>query len=98
MALRRIALVTGAAQGIGRAIALRLGIDGYDIAITDLETQKDKLELTRQEIESGRRRCITLYGDVSVETSVVHMIEKTVQDLGGLDVVKHGNIFSCGVV
>lgn len=40
----RIAIVTGAAQGIGRSIALRLAADGLDVAINDLPRQLTQLE------------------------------------------------------
>ena len=82
-----VALVTGASQGIGRAIALRLAGDGFDVAINDLPSAKDNLESLSQElIGKGRRTCIVA-GDVSVETVVQSMVSTVVEKLGELNVV-----------
>ena len=82
-----VALVTGAAQGIGRAIALRLADDGFDVAINDLPSTKDNLESLSQElISKGRRTCIVA-GDVSVEADVQNMVSTVVEKLGELNVV-----------
>ncbi|RDB31129.1 Diacetyl reductase [(S)-acetoin forming] [Hypsizygus marmoreus] len=82
-----VALVTGASQGIGRAIALRLAKDGFDIAINDIPSSKAKLESLSKEItEKGRKVC-TAVGDVSSEDAVKNMISTVVKDLGGLDVL-----------
>jgi len=82
-----VALVTGASQGIGRAIALRLADDGFDVAINDLPSVKDNLESLSQElISKGRRTCIVM-ADVSVEAEVQNMVSAVVERLGELDVV-----------
>ncbi|KAF9466485.1 NAD-binding protein [Collybia nuda] len=82
-----IALVTGAAQGIGRAISLRLADDGFDVVISDLEAQSSKLEILASEIRAKGRTSLVLFADVSSEEDVEKMVEKTVSELGGLDVM-----------
>ena len=47
-----VAHVTGAARGIGKAIALRLAQDGHDVAVSDLPSMKDELDVTRKGIEA----------------------------------------------
>ncbi|MGK5032882.1 SDR family NAD(P)-dependent oxidoreductase [Janthinobacterium sp. MDT1-19] len=59
----KVALVTGAAQGIGKAIALRLAKDGADIALVDLN--QDKLDLAAAEVRALGRRAVTVIADVS---------------------------------
>jgi len=83
-----VALVTGSSQGIGRAIALRLADDGFDVAINDLPPAKDNLESLSQElISKGRRTCIVT-GDVSIEAEVQSMVSTVVEQLGELNVVR----------
>ncbi|KAK0439419.1 acetoin reductase family protein [Armillaria borealis] len=82
-----VAIVTGAGQGIGRAIALRLADDGFDVAINDLPRKSEALELLSAEISAkGRRSCI-IPADVSVEEEVEIMVTKVVTELGRLDVM-----------
>lgn len=82
-----IALVTGSAQGIGRAIALRLADDGFDVGLNDLSSKREKLEAVQAEIIQKGRRSTVVAADVSVEAEVQTMVEGTVRDLGGLDVM-----------
>uniref|UniRef100_A0A0W0FFY6 Putative NAD(P)-binding protein n=1 Tax=Moniliophthora roreri TaxID=221103 RepID=A0A0W0FFY6_MONRR len=82
-----VVIITGSAQGIGRAIALRLASDGYDIAVNDIAPQKEHLESLKSEIESKGRKSIVVIADVSKEEEVQKMVDTTVKELGGLDVM-----------
>lgn len=96
----RVALVTGAAQGIGRGIALRLAQDGYLVAACDLPSNLQKLKELERDIKNnlrggveegineGEKRFVSLIGDVSKEEEVKRMVEKCVEALGSLDVVR----------
>ncbi|RDB20285.1 Diacetyl reductase [(S)-acetoin forming] [Hypsizygus marmoreus] len=83
-----VAFVTGAAAGIGRAIALRLADDGYELAVNDLLRSKDALDqLTHEIFEKHGKKVESVIGDVSVESEVEAMIACVVEDLGGLDIM-----------
>jgi NAD(P)-dependent dehydrogenase (short-subunit alcohol dehydrogenase family) len=84
---RKVAIVTGAAQGIGRAIALRLADDGFDVVVNDIFSQKAALDPLVSEIQSKSRRSLAVVADVSVEGDVKAMISNVVEVLGGVDVV-----------
>jgi NAD(P)-dependent dehydrogenase (short-subunit alcohol dehydrogenase family) len=78
----RVALVTGAARGIGRAIALRLAEEGAAVAVADLDA--DGARKVAGEL-SGRS--LALSGDVSQERDANALIDRAVAELGGLDVL-----------
>ena len=83
-----VAIVTGCAQGIGRAIAMRLASDGYDLALFDIPVQNSKLEELQSVIPTRYGvKVISVMGSVSVEKDVEALVKETVDKLGGLDVV-----------
>ena len=92
-----VALVTGAAQGIGRAIAIRLARDGFSLALNDLPVKKDALEDLAAELQRGGasegpyhpRTCIVT-ADLTKEDDVKNMVDNAVGSLGSLDVVSSG--------
>lgn len=78
-------LVTGASQGIGRGIALRLAKDGANIALVDIKA--DKLEDVRKEVEVLGVKATTFVADVSKRDDVYAAVEHAEQKLGGFDVI-----------
>ena len=82
-----VALVTGASQGIGRATALRLASDGFDVAVNDVPAREAMLGIVAKEISSLGRRVHCVFADVSSEKQVETMVSDVVNKFGGLDVV-----------
>ncbi|KAG8683589.1 hypothetical protein FRC08_014198, partial [Ceratobasidium sp. 394] len=85
--MTRVAIVTGAAQGIGRAVALRLAADGVDVSVNDIPQKQDVLLELVKEIEAKGRKSIAVTGDVSKESEVKNMVAQTVEKLGGVDIM-----------
>ncbi|HOR69500.1 MAG TPA: SDR family NAD(P)-dependent oxidoreductase [bacterium] len=82
---RKTALITGAGQGIGRGIAVRLARDGYNIAIADINL--NNLAEAAQEISALGVRVLKIEADVSNVHDVQHMIQATVDEFDSLDVL-----------
>src|SRR5690606_29482714 len=82
----RRALITGGASGIGRATAVAFAKEGADVAITYLE-EDDDARRTAGLVEAAGRRCVTFGGDMAEERHCREIVEHTVRDLGGLDVL-----------
>lgn len=78
-------LVTGASQGIGRGIALRLAQDGANLALVDIKA--DKLERVAREIEALGRKATTFDADVSNRDEVYAAVDHAEKALGGFDVM-----------
>ncbi|MBK5436840.1 acetoin reductase [Pseudomonas sp. TH32] len=81
----KVALVTGAGQGIGRAIALRLARDGADIALVDINSAK--IEAVAAEVVALGRKASVFVADVSQLEQVVAAVEHAHQTLGGFDII-----------
>ncbi len=82
----RAAFVTGAQQGIGRAIAVEFAAAGADVALNYLD-DRAAAEAVAAEIEALGRRAVLLQGDVSVVAQAAAMTMAAAQQLGRLDVL-----------
>jgi NAD(P)-dependent dehydrogenase (short-subunit alcohol dehydrogenase family) len=80
------ALVTGAARGIGAAIALKLAEDGADVAIT-YGKSADKAEALAAEIRTLGRKAVASQADAASPEAAKAAVKQTVADLGGLDIL-----------
>src|SRR5512143_1207807 len=83
----KVALVTGAARGIGRAIALRLAAAGADLAIADLPQSQDGARKVAGEIEALGRKAMACSVDVRDPASVEAMVQTVLAELGRIDVL-----------
>jgi 2-deoxy-D-gluconate 3-dehydrogenase len=81
----KVALVTGAAQGIGREIALGFAKYGADIVAVDLTDEK--LLTLKKEIEAQKRRCLVLTIDLVHGDQIDRMVETTVKEMGKIDIL-----------
>lgn len=83
----RIALITGGDSGIGRAVAIAYAREGADIAISYLADEQADAEETRRWIEKAGQRCLLLPGDIRDRDHCASLVERTVAELGGLDIL-----------
>lgn len=81
----RSALVTGAAKGIGRAIAIELARQGANVAASDIDASD--LMAVKTEVEALGVKCITIEADAGDVTAIDRMVGETVSELGKIDVL-----------
>ncbi len=81
----KIALVTGAAQGIGREIALALASDGADVAICDVNLEA--AQKTASEIETKGKKSLAIKANVASSADVSAMLEQVIEKFGRIDIL-----------
>lgn len=82
---KKVAMITGAASGIGRASALRMAQEGAAVMCADRDFEEAKA--TAEAIQQADGRAEPLLLDVSIEDEVIQAIEKTVDRFGGLHII-----------
>jgi NAD(P)-dependent dehydrogenase (short-subunit alcohol dehydrogenase family) len=82
----KVALITGADSGIGRGVAALFAREGADVAIVYL-CEHDDAAKTKEIVEKEGRRAITIAGDLGDKSFCEKVVEQTVRELGGLDVL-----------
>src|SRR4051794_17858840 len=83
----KVALVTGADSGIGRAVAYLYAREGADVAIVHLPAEQKDADEVRRAIEEEGRRCLDLSGDLTDPQFCRDVVERTVRELGRLDIL-----------
>jgi len=81
----KVALVTGAGQGIGRGIALRLAKDGASLMLVDLNPHA--LESVAEEVRALGRKATTFVANIAARAQVYEAIEQAEKQLGGFDII-----------
>jgi NAD(P)-dependent dehydrogenase (short-subunit alcohol dehydrogenase family) len=88
----KVALITGADSGIGRSVAVLFAREGADVAVCYLDEETDARE-TQRAVEKEGRRCILIGGDVADPAFARMAVERTVAELGKLDVLVNNAAF-----
>jgi 3-oxoacyl-[acyl-carrier protein] reductase len=83
---KKVALVTGASRGIGRAIALALAKEGADVAVNCSSSIKEAEQVTI-EIKKLGRNAIVIKADVADKTSVEKMVDEVIRQFGKIDIL-----------
>ncbi|HEY0982579.1 SDR family oxidoreductase [Schlesneria sp. T3-172] len=85
--LDKVALITGGDSGIGRAVAVLYAREGADVAIVYLPAEQSDAEETRDAVEEEGRKALLIPGDVTDPEFCRSAVERTVRDLGRIDIL-----------
>jgi NAD(P)-dependent dehydrogenase (short-subunit alcohol dehydrogenase family) len=88
----KIALITGADSGIGRAVAIAFAREGADIVVAYLNEHEDA-QSTAKVIEAAGRKCVVVAGDITNEQHCQSLVQRTVDELGGIDILVNNAAF-----
>jgi len=88
----RKAIITGGDSGIGRAVAIAFAREGADVVIAYLDEDVDAAETARYVEEAGKK-AVLIPGDISSEEHCKNLVEKAVEELGGIDILVNNAAF-----
>jgi NAD(P)-dependent dehydrogenase (short-subunit alcohol dehydrogenase family) len=83
----RRALITGGDSGIGRAVALAFAREGADVVLSYLPVEQEDAEETARLVRDAGRTAVLAPGDVAEEAHCVELVRRTVEELGGIDLL-----------
>jgi len=88
----KVAIITGGDSGIGRAVAIAYAREGADVAISYLYEDGDAKD-TASYVEEAGRKALTIRGDVSDPDHCRDIVDRTVHELGGVDILVNNAAF-----
>jgi len=88
----KVALITGADSGIGRAVALAFAREGADVLISYLDEGEDAAETMRVVREAGHK-AVAVAGDISQEAHCQQLVQRAIQEFGKLDILVNNAAF-----
>ena len=88
----KVALITGADSGIGRAVAIACAREGADVLISYLN-EHDDAEETAEWVRDAGQRAVVVAGDITSEAHCIDLVDRAVSELGGLDILVNNAAF-----
>jgi len=90
--LGKVAVITGADSGIGRAVAVLFAREGADVVVV-YQSEDADAEITRSAVEAEGRKCLLMAGDVADKSFCDNVISKTLDEFGHLDILVNNAAF-----
>jgi NAD(P)-dependent dehydrogenase (short-subunit alcohol dehydrogenase family) len=91
------ALVTGGDSGIGRAVAIAFAREGADVVLAHLPEEETDAQETARWVKEAGRTAVTVPGDIQDEAHCETLVARTVEELGGLDVLVNNAAYQMAV-
>jgi len=89
----RRALITGGDSGIGRAVAIAFAREGADVVISCLPEEAEDSKFTAEFVTRAGRKVLVMPGDIQKENHCQQLIDRTVKELGGIDILVNNAAF-----